>query len=80
MYTHHWVHYYGYPVACPVGRMQRHSNTASSASPAPAPTLLPPATTEKQIVTIWFNAGLGNALKAMELNIEEPPTGPVDGE
>lgn len=25
----------------------------------------------KRVVTIWFNAGLGNALKAMERNIEE---------
>jgi multiple sugar transport system substrate-binding protein len=25
----------------------------------------------KRVITIWFNAGLGNALKAMELNIED---------
>lgn len=26
---------------------------------------------KKHIITVWFNAGLGNALKAMELNIED---------
>ncbi len=39
-----------------------------------APTLIPPTSppaTEKKIITVWFNAGVGNALKAMELNIQD---------
>lgn len=32
---------------------------------------LPDAAVQKQVITVWFNAGLGNALKAMELNIED---------
>jgi multiple sugar transport system substrate-binding protein len=42
--------------------------------PAPVTTSAPTAgttTTAKQIVTVWFNAGLGRALKAMELNIQD---------
>jgi len=34
---------------------------------APAQSTSPP----KQVVTVWFNAGLGQALKAMELNIKD---------
>jgi multiple sugar transport system substrate-binding protein len=35
---------------------------------SPPPAQSAPA---KRTITVWFNAGLGNALKAMELNIEE---------
>ena len=40
-----------------------------SAGAAPASPAL--AAAKKQIVTVWFNAGVGNALKAMEINIQD---------
>ncbi len=46
----------------------------ASIAPESAPTKIKPpsaAVNGKQIVTVWFNAGTGNALKAMELNLKD---------
>ena len=42
-------------------------------TPAPfvAPASSPKAASKKQPVTVWFNAGVGNALKAMEINVQD---------
>lgn len=42
----------------------------SSANPE-LPSAASPAAMKNQIVTVWFNAGTGNALKAMELNLND---------
>jgi multiple sugar transport system substrate-binding protein len=50
---------FGLVVAAPAPARTQASRTASHAR------------AEKQVITLWFNAGLGRALKAMELNIRD---------
>lgn len=55
----------------PIDAVTPSNLPANTNSDPVLPLVDPPAATTNQIVTVWFNAGTGNALTAMELNLKD---------